>query len=193
MSLLVAVGTYIRGFDELVEAADRAACHLALGGFAQIGHSAYLPHTLRWQRFLPPGELQARIAAARVVVCHGGVGILGEAMRAGRPIVALPRRGATGRRNPAGDQSVFLERLAGLFPLRIAGNPEELEQAIAMLLAGPRSIDYRLGSDIPRLIGGFLRGGCCMREHDDGSCPVEGPVESVNERERPRGAGSGRE
>ena len=36
--ILVAVGTFIHGFDELVAAADRAAAALDLEGFAQIGH-----------------------------------------------------------------------------------------------------------------------------------------------------------
>lgn len=181
----MAVGTYLEGFDALVEAADDVALHLALGGFAQIGHSTRRPRHLAWARFLPPEALRRRIAAARVVVCHGGVGILGEAMRAGRPIVALPRRGVTSRRHPAGDQRIFLERLARLHPVRVAAGPEELEQAIAMLLAGPPAVAYRLGSNIPRLIGDFLRSDDCAPRPDKGSCPVG--------RRGAPGAGSGKE
>ena len=35
--ILVAVGTFVHGFDALVVAADIAACQLGLPGFAQIG------------------------------------------------------------------------------------------------------------------------------------------------------------
>lgn len=169
MSLFVAVGTCLGGFDELVEAADDAARHLALTGFAQIGHSRHVPRTLRWQRFLPAAEMQARIGEARVVLCHAGVGLLGEAMRAGRPIVAMARRHSAGLQGPGADQSAFLAHLARLQPLRVADDPEQLEQAVAELLAGPPRIDYRLDSDIPQLIADYLRAGCCMGGRDEGS------------------------
>ena len=93
--ILVSVGTFVRGFDELVAAADAAAGSLALRGLAQIGHSSVVPKHLDSVRFLPEATLRDLLRRAGVVVCHGGMGILGEAMRAGRPIVAVPRRGVT--------------------------------------------------------------------------------------------------
>ena len=80
--ILVAVGTYIHGFDELVAAADAAAAELGLAGFAQIGHSRFVPRQLAWERFLTPAQMANRMTAAHLVICHGGVGLLGEAMRA---------------------------------------------------------------------------------------------------------------
>ena len=91
--ILVAVGTYIHGFDELVEAADGAVGELGLPGFAQIGHSRVIPRHLAWERFLLPAALAGRIDGAGLVICHGGMGLLGEAMRAGKPIIAMPRSG----------------------------------------------------------------------------------------------------
>lgn len=154
--LLVAVGTFLRGFDALVAAADEAAARLAIAGFAQIGGSRVVPRHLDWARTLPPAELRARIAGARVIVCHGGVGILGEAMRAGRPIVAVPRRGPTTADHPAGDQLGFLERLAGRFPIRLCRDPSGLAAELAAALAGPTRVAYPLGSDVPDLVARFL-------------------------------------
>lgn len=156
--LLVAVGTFLYGFDELVAAADSAAETLGIGGFAQIGGSRVLPRRLQWVRFLPSSELCARIAVARVVVCHGGVGILGDAMRAGRPIVAVPRRGPTSFDHPAGDQLPLLRRLAERYAIDVCERPEQLAAAIERALAGPTIITYPLGSDIPDIVAGFLRG-----------------------------------
>lgn len=156
--LLVAVGTFVHGFDALVAAADEAAAALGLDGFAQIGGSRLIPRHLAWARTLPAAELAARIAAARVVVCHGGVGLLGEAMRAGRPIVAVPRRGPTTRDHPAGDQLPFLRRLAERFPIRLCEDPRGLARFLDAALAGPASVDYPLGSDVPELIARFLAG-----------------------------------
>lgn len=155
-ALLLAVGTFLHGFDALVAAADEAAARLGIAGFAQIGGSRVVPRHLSWARTLPPAELAARIAAARVVVCHGGVGILGEAMRAGRPIVAVPRRGPTTPGHPAGDQLGFLERLAGRFPIRLCRDPTGLADELAAALAGPATVTYPLGSNVPDLVARFL-------------------------------------
>ena len=155
--ILVAVGTYIHGFDELVAAADQAAARLDLTGLAQIGHSRRLPRHLRWERFLAPSVLAARMAAARIVICHGGIGLLGEAMRAGKPIIAMPRRGRPSRSSPAGDQSALLQRLAERHPIRICRHPDELTsilQAVARCGFVPQR--YDLGSDIPEIVASFL-------------------------------------
>ena len=83
------------------EAAERAATELDVEGFAQIGDGRFVPPTLRWARFLPHAEFRRQLGWAEVVVCHGGMGVLGEAMRANRPIVAVARRGATSAANQA--------------------------------------------------------------------------------------------
>ena len=126
--ILVAVGTYIHGFDELVAAADAAAAELGLAGFAQIGHSRVIPAHLAWERFLPPAVLAGRIAQARLVVCHGGIGLLGEAMRAGKPLIVMPRRGRPTRASPAGDQTALVRRLAERHPIAICDEPGQLKQ-----------------------------------------------------------------
>src|SRR5918995_5594180 len=65
--ILVSVGTFVRGFDELVAAADAACAELCLEGFAQIGHSSVAPRHMDWARFLPEAELRALMRRARVV------------------------------------------------------------------------------------------------------------------------------
>ena len=155
--MLVAVGTFRLGFDELLEAADRTAHELGLTGFAQRGWSRYEPRHLAHARFLEAWDLHARIAAADIVVCHGGMGLLGDAMRAGRRIVALPRRGATTADHPANDQGRFLARLAQLHPIVVAETAGDLGGAVRFALDHlPPVVAYDLGSDIPRLVRGFL-------------------------------------
>ena len=155
--ILVAVGTYIHGFDELVTAADVAAGELGLVGFAQIGHSRAIPAHLAWERFLPPAVLAGRIAQARLVVCHGGIGLLGEAMRAGKPLIVMPRRGRPTRASPAGDQTALVHRLAERHPIAICAEPGQLGHLIrAKVEAGLRPQAYDLDSDVPRLLARFL-------------------------------------
>jgi UDP-N-acetylglucosamine transferase subunit ALG13 len=155
--ILVAVGTSANGFDELVEAADRAAASLGVPGLAQIGHGRLLPLALRWERFLPDTAFRDRLAEAHVVVCHGGMGILGEAMRARRPIIAVPRRGATSASNPTNDQLELLRRLAERQPIALCEEPAALAVMLRDALAQRGApVDYELASDIPQRIASFL-------------------------------------
>jgi UDP-N-acetylglucosamine transferase subunit ALG13 len=158
LTLLVAVGTFAHGFDALVRAADAAAAALGLDGFAQIGGSAVVPCHLAYARFLPPEAMRVRIEAASLIVCHGGMGLLGEAMRAGKPILAVPRRGRPTRASPAGDQAALLHRLAERQPIRVCERPEALEAHLAtMLREGLEPRRYALSSDVPVLVRGFLQ------------------------------------
>ncbi|MFL5335195.1 MAG: glycosyltransferase [Geminicoccaceae bacterium] len=158
--ILVAVGTYIHGFDELVTAADGAAATSGLPGFAQIGHSRAVPRHLAWERFLPPAELAHRLAAARLVICHGGIGLLGEAMRAGKPIIAVPRQGRPTRDNPAGDQTALVRRLAERYPIMVCGQVRDLPSLVQRALkSGLPAHTYDLQSNVPQLLTGFLATG----------------------------------
>jgi UDP-N-acetylglucosamine transferase subunit ALG13 len=155
--ILVVVGTSGNGFDELVEAADRAAAALGVPGLAQIGHGRFQPRTLAWQRFLPDDAFREHLARAHVVVCHGGIGILGEAMRARRPVVAMPRRGITSAANPTNDQQALLRRLAERQPIAVCEEPAALERHVRAALARRGApVDYRLDCDIPQRIVSFL-------------------------------------
>jgi len=158
LRLFVAVGTAAGGFDALVEAADRAALRLGMTGLAQIGEGRFCPRQLRWRRFVAPDELAALLARRPLVVTHGGMGLLGDAMRAGCRIVAVPRARATSRRHPSNDQRAFLERLAQRYPIRLCRSPEALEEALAELaLAAPAPIRYPLGSTVPQILRTYLQ------------------------------------
>lgn len=156
--IFVSVGTFVHGFDELVAASDAACAELDLrGGAAQIGHSRVTPRRLDWVRFLPEEGLREALREAGLVVCHGGMGILGEAMRARRPILAVPRRGAASARHPANDQRGFLSRLAERLPIEVCPDPADLAGHLRRLLPRlPAAVDYDLRSDVPRRIADFL-------------------------------------
>lgn len=154
--IFVGTGTFLLGFDELVAAADASAEALSLEGFAQIGHSTIVPRRLSYDRFVPIADMRRSMEEADIVVCHGGVGILGEAMRARKPIIAVARRGPTTREHPAGDQLPFLERLAMSTPVRICRSPLELIGHLRELLPTATAIDYPLKTDVPQIISGFL-------------------------------------
>ena len=156
--IFVGVGTFIHGFDALVEGADRAAAELGLPGFAQIGHSAVTPRHLEHARFLDRAALDERLQASRIAVCHAGMGLIGDALRAGCRLILVPRRGATTADHPANDQSRFAERLAERLPLRLCPDPDDLATMIEAALADPSPPAMPPRSSVPLLLRDFLAG-----------------------------------
>ena len=158
------MGTARGGFDALVEAADRAADRLGLRGFAQIGDGRTVPRRLAWRRFLPREELRRMLAGRPLLVTHGGMGLLGEGMRAGCRIVAVPRRGRTTAAHPSNDQRAFLEALARIHPIVLCPEPAALGEVLARLAADRgAAVSYRLGSNVSRIVADFLRKGMAPR------------------------------
>ncbi|MBJ02625.1 MAG: glucuronosyltransferase [Planctomycetes bacterium] len=91
--IFVTVGSQMP-FDRLVRAVDDwAGEHTDSEVFAQVGDSEYRPLNVRWTSHLDPGAFQAQVLTADVVVGHAGTGTILEALRLGKPVVVLPRRG----------------------------------------------------------------------------------------------------
>ncbi|HMJ33999.1 MAG TPA: glycosyltransferase [Baekduia sp.] len=88
--VLVTIGTNEQPFDRLVAAA--AALRINEKLVVQYGSSAITSGAGEWLDFLGFDELADRMRAARVVVCHAGVGSIMLARRCGRRPVVVPRR-----------------------------------------------------------------------------------------------------
>lgn len=157
--IFVGVGTFAHGFDELVASADRAAAALGIEGFAQIGHSRVVPRHLAHARFLAPAELTSRLRRSEVAVCHAGMGLIGDALRARCRIVLVPRQGTISRHHPANDQRRFAERLAALLPLRVCNDPAGLADAIRAAFDDPGTPPAAPSSTVPTILREFLRAG----------------------------------
>lgn len=89
--VVVTVGTDHHPFPRLLGWIDRwAAERPEVTVFVQRGHTAAPAHA-RSEPFVTPGDLEAMLATAAAVVCHGGPGSIMEARAAGlRPLV-VPR------------------------------------------------------------------------------------------------------
>jgi UDP-N-acetylglucosamine transferase subunit ALG13 len=87
-------------FDRLVRAVDEwAAARPGVDIFAQITDRAadgYVPKHFPWVGKMTPGDYQAKVDAADFLVAHAGMGSIITALRTGKPIVVLPRRGDLG-------------------------------------------------------------------------------------------------
>ncbi|WP_284620321.1 glycosyltransferase [Aquabacterium humicola] len=121
-------------FDRLIRALDGwAARHPAVGVFAQIGDSPLQPQHIESCRVLAPEEFRGRVAAARVIVAHAGMGSVLTALEFGKPLVLLPRRGEL--RETRNDHQVATARwLASKPGIEVALDEAEFDDALARAL-----------------------------------------------------------
>lgn len=89
----VAVGTHGQSFDRMLSLVDSAvgAGLLPRPVIAQTGVSRYAPEHYTGTPWLTPDEIRDAVENAEVVVCHGGSGLIGAALAAGRKPLVVPR------------------------------------------------------------------------------------------------------
>lgn len=130
--IFVTVGAQT-SFDRLVLTMDEwAASEHREDVEAQIGPGEYIPRHLRWSRFMPPREFREKMAQARGVVAHAGVGTVLTALDLRKPLLVLPResaRGETRSNHQVATARYFQEQ--GL--LLAAFSEKELVEKIALL------------------------------------------------------------
>jgi N-acetylglucosaminyldiphosphoundecaprenol N-acetyl-beta-D-mannosaminyltransferase len=94
--IFVTVGSQLP-FDRLCAAVARWACRQGRSDiFIQHGGSQMNFSPLESAAFLDPAESRRRIEEASLVVAHAGTGTIIACLRAGVPIVVLPRRASLG-------------------------------------------------------------------------------------------------
>jgi UDP-N-acetylglucosamine transferase subunit ALG13 len=89
--IFVTVGTHTAQFDRLVRAADAYARTTSEEIVVQRGASREETTIARSFAFCDSTEMDQLIREARVVVCHGADTIL-DVLRAGKPVLAVPRQ-----------------------------------------------------------------------------------------------------
>lgn len=125
--ILLTVGTQLP-FDRLVRIVDDIASRLDEPVEAQIGRSTYTPQNMRWECEIDPIAFEARIASARVVVAHAGIGTIVTAQRQGRPLILFPRLAnlAEHRNDHQLATAAALANREGIYVARSAGELDAL-------------------------------------------------------------------
>ncbi len=134
--IFAAVGTSLFPFDRLLRMLDELSEEgaIALPIVAQSGHCTYVPRQVQAIRFLPAPELETRIAAARVVICHGGAGLIGTCLLLRRRPVVVARRAGFGE--IVNDHQLELcAEMAGQGRIFLAEDKAGLSAAIGKALA----------------------------------------------------------
>lgn len=90
--IFLTVGTQLP-FDRLVRAVDEVAeKEPSLDFFGQVGVDCYVPVHFESAPALTPPEFLARIASARVIIGHAGIGTILAARKYRKPLLAMARR-----------------------------------------------------------------------------------------------------
>ncbi len=138
--VVVVVGTDHHRFDRLIHWIDEWVAHAAPGvdAVVQHGHAA-APARAHGRSLIPHAELQQLMAAASVVVTHGGPATIVEARRLGHRPLVVPR-------DPARDEHVdghqirFSRRLGEQGLVVVCETREELLSGLDAARADPSSV-----------------------------------------------------
>jgi len=143
--LLVTVGTDHHPFDRLVGWAGAwlAAHPGTLRCLMQTGTSAPPAGPAEWQAYLEFGALQAAMASAAAVVCHGGPGTILGARHMGAVPIVVPRQHRLGE-HVDDHQVAFSRRLAAQGGgIHLAETETDLHRLLDRVAADPAA--YRSG------------------------------------------------
>lgn len=92
--ILVATGMHFRGFDRLVKGVDElvGAGLVTDEVFLQTGYASYVPVHCDHKKIVPFEELEALLQTCRVLITHGGAGLIADGLELGKPVISVPRR-----------------------------------------------------------------------------------------------------
>lgn len=151
--IFVTVGTHTAPFDRLVTAADRYAEVSREEVIVQRGASTYVPRHAPSFPFCDAAAMAEHIQSARVVVSHAADTVF-EALRASRPVVAVPRRREFGEH--LDDHQVdFAHALADAGLAIVLEDPEDIARSIQRAVdvgPAPAPEEPRLVLELKRVI-----------------------------------------
>ncbi len=138
--VLVAVGTDHHPFDRAVQWVDAWLADLSAAGrpvevLVQYG-SSRRPQLAGGSALLEHSELQAAMARAAVVVCHGGPATITEARRHGKLPICLPRDPSRGE-HVDNHQQLFARRMGEGGMVRLAETEPDLRSALDEAISHP--------------------------------------------------------
>jgi len=90
--ILVLLGTNPYNFYRLAIAADEYAAESGEEVFIQLGYTKYSPLNSKFKDFLSKQEIMNKIIEADIIVTQGGFGSIADCLRAGKKVVAVPRK-----------------------------------------------------------------------------------------------------
>ncbi|HBS29614.1 MAG TPA: glucuronosyltransferase [Phycisphaerales bacterium] len=157
--IFVTVGAQMP-FDRMVRAVDEWAGERRRGDvFAQIGPTEWRPGHVKWTQFLQPPEFAQRVAEAKVIVAHAGMGSIITAMTTGKPILVMPRRGEL-KETRNDHQLATAQRFLELGKVAVAFDENELKDRLDRLdeVAAAGRVGPWASESLLSTVRGFISG-----------------------------------
>lgn len=89
-NVFVALGSQKFQFNRLLKAIDNICCD-KYRFYAQIGYSTYIPKNYEYINFLDHDTFIHKITESDIVLCHAGTGIIINALKYGKKVLAVSR------------------------------------------------------------------------------------------------------
>ena len=155
--ILVVVGLHSQGFERLVKKMDELAAMINDEVIIQLGHTKYTPKYAKNFRFTDNKGIEELYKKADIVVTHGGVGSIMNALIYEKPVIAVPRLLKYGE-HKNDHQTDIVDFFSKLGLLTAVYDINELEKSIWFIKSGTakRESSYSFGSEKRRLMN-FLR------------------------------------
>ena len=153
--IFVTVGNSIKGveFHRLIQKIDEIAGELDEEVVAQIGFIEDEPQHMKWFQYLNFMDILKYFKEATMVIGHGGVGTVLNAIQYKKPLVLVPRSSAEGEHHD--DHQMELARqLKGAEGIFVVDNIEDLKPTILKVreLLKTTTIEPRFSPERDRLL-----------------------------------------
>ncbi|MFR8234201.1 MAG: PssE/Cps14G family polysaccharide biosynthesis glycosyltransferase [Clostridia bacterium] len=91
--IFVTVGSQKFQFNRLLIEIDKLIENKSITEkvFAQIGVSEYIPKNYEYTDFTTQDEFSEKIDEANLIITHGGTGVIVNALKKGKKVIAIPR------------------------------------------------------------------------------------------------------
>jgi len=92
--IFVTIGTHSQSFNRLLEEIDRLIGEKMIKEkiFVEIGNSNYKPKNYKYTKLLPFERYQNMMAKSDIVIAHGGLGSIMDALKNNKKLIIVPRR-----------------------------------------------------------------------------------------------------
>ncbi len=157
--IFVTVGNSIKGveFHRLIRKIDEIALELKEEVIAQIGFIDDPPKHVKWFQYLNFMEILKYFKEASLIIGHGGVGTVINAITYKKPLILVPRSSAEGEHHD--DHQVELaKQIRGTEGIFVVDDMEELKNTViwVMDLVKRKTVDPSFSPERDRLLS-FIR------------------------------------
>lgn len=152
--IYITVGTYPFGFDRLIKVMDDLSNEIKIPIVAQISGGSYMPTNMKFMRYFSEDEHFDLINRSRLVIAHGGFGIIGDCLRMKKKLIVVPRALSEG----PNDQRPVATRLAEKYGFKLCKGRPDIKATIFESLRTPeQEVDYNLECNVPTIINKYLQ------------------------------------